>query len=548
MQAATIFVVHDVPPAAVCWPFLLAVGVYLLFRSLLRGAAGTNVMVKVSRHAFWIGMVGWLASSLQPALKAGILPPAGNAMAPGDILAALAWPVLGCLAAHALGQVSYPKGLRDPSGTRFRDAEYRRRVKDFLPRPIAWTTSGIFVLSALQIGWTSTLPGFPPLPYGSRPDGSGSFVPVGGEGRIPGAELAAYLGGALLVLAAGTGGVLALMARRTPLRALSSAQDGLLRTITMNRLLRVVATVAAGLGAIAGNHAAVQNPAASTGTSFSPAAAVNVAVLLAMWWWAPPKLASGATRHDAPEPRTQPAIRLVVSLGAAMGLAAFVPLPAALFVPGAAAVAPALFVAASAAAVLAVVALGELLIHRNYGAAGEPHRQPRPPVSRALMSAVVVTATVLACVTAAVAWRQMDLAVHPSWQPTLWSAAATVVVSAGPLVLARRRSSVPDTAPGLDAALRAITVHRVGRTVAAFFAAQAGVLLMSAGPKLYRASPLGPEPWDPVWQAASAVGSLLAAAAVVIAVIPVGGASPHQAPPGAPSRDVPSNATRQGQQ
>ncbi|UUL77563.1 hypothetical protein NG819_09230 [Pseudarthrobacter sp. Fe7] len=48
---------------------------------------------------------------------------------------------------------------------------------------------------------------------------------------------------------------------------------------------------------------------------------------------------------------------------------------------------------------------------------------------------------------------------------------------------------------------------------------------MSAGPKLHAGSSLAPEPGDALWQAASAVGVVLAAAAVVIAVIPVGGAA-----------------------
>lgn len=148
----------------------------------------------------------------------------------------------------------------------------------------------IFGGAAAQIMWTSTLPGFAPLPYESQPDGAGGYSTVGGEGRIPGAELAGYLGGALLVLAAGTLVVLVLITRRRALAGLNPLQDGLLRTITMNRLLRTVATVASGLAAIAGNHAARPDPATGLTSWMNPAGLLNLAVLLLMLCWPPPKL------------------------------------------------------------------------------------------------------------------------------------------------------------------------------------------------------------------------------------------------------------------
>ncbi len=123
-----------------------------------------------------------------------------------------------------------------------------------------------------------------------------------------------------------------------------------------------------------------------------------------------------------------------------------------------------------------------------------------------------------------VAWRQVELEVEQTWPVTAWTSAGLVLVSGVPLAFTRRRSSVAATVPGLDTALRAITVHRVIRTLAAFLAAEAGVLLMSAGPKLHRTShTLDPDHWGNMWEAAPAVGALLAAAAVVVAVIPVAG-------------------------
>jgi hypothetical protein len=162
---------------------------------------------------------------------------------------------------------------------------------------------GIFAGAAAQIGWMSTLPGFSPHAHESRPDGHGGYTSFGGEGRIPGQELAPYLGGALVFLAAGTLLVLVLIARRPPLSGLSPTEDGLLRTITSNRLLRTVATVAAGLGAIAGNHAARPDPAAGMSSWINPSGALNLAVLLVMLLWPPPRLA-------APQPHPGDSLRL----------------------------------------------------------------------------------------------------------------------------------------------------------------------------------------------------------------------------------------------
>lgn len=533
MQAATIAVAHDIPPAVILWPLLLAAAVYLLLRSILRTGGRRDVAAAAARHALWVGIIGWMGSSLLPVTNAGILPVPGAANRPIEILPALAWPVFGCLAAHVLGQLSYFGSRSMPAGPR-----HIRRIREFLPRRLSWTVAVVFLLSAAQIIWTSTLPGFSPLPYESWPDGTGSFVPRGGEGRIPGVQLAAYLGGALLVLVLGTLLVLVLVAHRPPLPGLGTDADGLLRAITTNRFLRTVATVASGLAAIAGNHAARPDPATGPANWLNPAGALNLAVLLLMLLWAPPRLPGRSPARWNGGAGPQPVTRLVVSIGAVMGLAAFAPVPAAIFAPGAVTGSPALFVAASAAAVLAVVALGELLVHRNYGAADQPCHWPRQTVPPAMAGTLVVAAAVLVAVVVVVAWRQVELEVEQTWPVTAWTSAGLVLVSGVPLAFTRRRSSVAATVPGLDAALRAITVHRVIRTLAAFLAAEAGVLLMSAGPKLHRTSPtLDPDRWGNVWEAAPAVGALLAAAAVVVAVIPVAGHTTRARAAAPPVRD-----------
>ncbi|WP_223252925.1 hypothetical protein [Arthrobacter sp. AFG7.2] len=519
-------VFSNVPPMALLWPFLLAAGSYLLLRWVIWGPGGGSAYT-ASQHALWVGILGWLASSLQAAGNAGIHHAGTGSPAlvsSAAIMPALAWPVLGCLAVHAIGQLSYPVP-RLPR--RQADLEVRR-VRDFLPRPLAWTVVAVFAGAAIQIGWTATLPGYAPIPYGSRTDPAHGFVPHGGDGRVPGTELASYLGSALLVLAGGTWLVLVLITRRRRLEALDSGENNLLRTIAMNRLLRTVATVASGLAAIAGNHAARPDPSVVSTGWMNVAGAVNLAVLLAMWWWAPPKLRAVRAEGTLPAPRERPAAshpasRLCMSLGAALGLATLVPALVAVLIPGAVTGHAALVVAMAAAPVLVVTAAGELLIQRNYGNRDAPRAWPRQPVSPALLTTGIAALAVLAAAVVVTAVVQADLGILPSWPPTPWACTSVALLAILPLVAAKRRQGISTTVPGLDSALRAITVHRVVRTLAAYFTVQAGVLLLSAAPAIQRALDLEPAPWAWAWDVAPSAGALLAAAGIVIAVIPVRG-------------------------
>ncbi|WP_254362879.1 hypothetical protein [Pseudarthrobacter phenanthrenivorans] len=526
---------------ALLWPFLLAAGSYLLLRWVIWGPGGNSV-ASASQHALWVGVIGWLASSLQAAGNAGILHvnpglPALNSTA--GIVPALAWPVLGCLAVHAIGQLSYPVPRL---ARRQADLEVRR-VRDFLPRPLAWTVAAVFAGAALQIGWMATLPGYAPISYGSRPDPGHGLVPYGGDGRVPGVELASYLGPALLVLAAGTYLVLVLITRRRRLEVLDTEENNLLRTIAMNRLLRTVATIASGLAAIVGNHAARPDPSVVSNGWVNVAGAVNLAVLLAMWWWAPPKLRAFQTKGTAHAPgeraaASHPASRLCMSLGAALGLAALFPALVAVLVPGAVTGHPALVVAMAAAPVLVVTAAGELLIQRNYGDRGAPRVWPRQPVSPALLTTGIAALAVVAGAILVTAVVQVDLGILPSWTPTSWACIAVALLAILPLVAAKRRHGITTTVPGLDAALRAITVHRVVRTLAACFTVQAGALLLSAGPAIQHALDLKPTPWAWAWDVAPSTGALSAAAGIVIAVIPVRGFARVPAPGRIPEKET----------
>jgi len=538
----------NLPPLLLLGPLLAAVVVYVVLRWVIWAPRTGTSPASVSEHALWVGVIGWLASSLQGAMNMGIIPAdpsAGGALTSAETIApALMWSVLGCLTVHALGQVTYP----GPRRMRRQAVLSVRRVRDFLPRRLALTTAAIFLTAAAAIARTATLPGFAAVAPTTVRDGpnSYSYYSGGGDGRIPGTEVAGWLGGALLLLAGGTWLVLWLIASRRQLESLDAADNAVLRTIAMNRLLRTVATVAAGLGMIAGNFAARPDPAQGITSWTNPAGLAGMVVLLVMWWWRPPRLAAaGLGVRNRPEAGTAPgrqlpAARLISSLGALLGLAAAVPLVAGVFLTQAIVAAAtygfAGFVALMAAPVLLVIAGGELLLQRNYGSPDAPRSWPRQPVSPALLTTAVLALLAFLIVLVVTGVGNARLAEGPSWVPAGLLTAGVFAVSLPAIVTARRRRGIPDAPAGLDAALRAITVHRVVRTLAATLTAQAGVLLLTQSNAwaavLGRAAFGETDPAATSWGPAVAAGAVLGVAATVIAVIPVRApARPAPAPP-----------------
>ncbi|MCI9871600.1 hypothetical protein ARTB_13835 [Arthrobacter humicola] len=539
------------PPMLLLGPAIAALLVYAVLRWVI-WAPGTGTSPQtVSEHGLWVGVIGWLASSLQGAMTLGIIPanPSASAVVGADsIIPALAWPVLGCLGVHALGQVSYP----GPRRMRRQAVLSVRRIKDFLPRRLALTTAAIFVSAAAAIARTATLPGFAAVAPTTVSDGAYGYYNSGGDGRIPGPEVAAWLGGALLVLAVGTWLVLWLIGRRRQLESLDAADNAVLRTIAMNRLLRTVSTVAAGLAVIAGNFAARPDPAQQTGSWTNFAGLAATVVLLVMWWWRPPRLASaGLGVRNRPESgiatgRQHPAARLVSSLGALLGLAAAVPLVAGAFlapvIMAAAGYGLAGLVALMGICVLLVIAGGELVLQRNYGSPEAPRTWPRQPVNAALLTTAVLALLVFLAALAVTTAGRALLAEDSGWVPVALLTAGTCVAALPAFLRARSRQGIRDAPRGLDAALRAITVHRIVRTVAATLTAQAGVLLLTqtnAWAAVFGSDAFG-DAVDPAagsWWPATLAGAVLAASAVLIAVVPVGGLA-RKTPAPLPRKEV----------
>lgn len=523
-------------------PVVGAIIVYLFLRMQVWSKPDAQ---SVASHGLWVGIIGWMASSLQGAMSAGILrgnPVGSNAPAtPDQIANALAWPIVASLAVHALGQLSYPA----PKAPR-RYAELRiRRIRDFLPLKLAWTTAAIFGYAALAIVWIAALPAHAPLPptpppppadprAPAAPAGPGPFP--GQDGRIQGSELALWLGGALLVLAVGTWLVLLLIARRRQLETLDGDDNRTLRTIATNRLLRTVATIAAGLATIAGNFASQPAPGVMWQSSwFNVLGLINMAVLAAMWWWRVPELPSILNTSQSTtaktlraDPLTHGAARLSISLGAVLGAVGGLAL-----VAGIAAILVAsrpldpwafpTVTALAAAALLLVIAAGEVLMARNYGQVQAKVHWPRRPVSRGLLSFAIGSALIFAVAVAFAVAAEAQSGATRTWPAALLLSAVVTASGAAAILAVRRRRGIPESEgeAGLDAALRAISLYRIVRTLAAYCLGQAAALLLITGDGWYSVFspgsggyPLAPSP-------ANTVGMVLAAMAVIVAVVPV---------------------------
>lgn len=526
--------IANLPPLLFLGPMIGAVVVYLFLRMQVWSKPEAE---SVASHGLWVGIIGWFASSLQGAMNTGIIrvnPMNSSApTTPEQIASALAWPILACLTVHALGQLSYPA----PKAPR-RYAELTvRRIRDFLPRKLAWTTAAVFVFAALVIAWISALPGHTPVlptPPGQTPPSDNGYMGQGQEGRIPGWELSAWLGGALLVLAVGTWLVLVLIARRRRLETLDGDDNRALRAIAANRLLRTVATIAAGLASIGGNFAAQPAPGAMWQSSwFNYVGIVNMAVLLVMWWWRVPVLPSlDKTRNPMSgnalraDPRTHGATKLSISLGAVLGIVGALPLLTLVlwfsYIPaeGQGSLAPLVVVTVMATLILLAIIGGELLIARNYGDPASPVRLPRQAVSKGLLTFAIVSAAVFAIAMTLSGAGQAMLVGTPSWPASLLLTGGVGLVGAAAILAARRRRGIPerDAEHGLDAALRSITMYRIARTLAAYLLAQAGLLLLvnvEAWGALFPAfDRLAPSP-------STIIGAVLLALAVGVAVTPV---------------------------
>ncbi len=506
-----------------------AVVVYLALRMFVWSRAKSKSLEHIRNHALWTGIIAWAFSSLAGAGRAGIYDP--DRFQP-DPWATIPWfsllaPVVAVIAVHAIGQSTWPA---PQSPKRVASLEFRG-VRDYIEPALGWTVAGIFTLTAAVVGVLYFVPGF--ISSNSVILGEYGQSIQTHQGRGPGYVLASALSVALVFLAIGTFLVMRLIASRRSLEALSPDQNKTLRTIGMNRLLRVVATMASGIGAIAGNYLFQPEPLPGGEPWVNALAVVNGAVLIAMLVWKPPFL--DATTDDAGyRALLLPTSGNEAALGDGPAAAKFSNSAPAALLPAAAVGAGAgyllkdvtgglgIVALAAAFSVLACLAL-EFVLRRNYAAPGTARSPLRIPLPWPLCAAFGVAAAGLVLglinawhVAASVgpnSWDGMDEPQAMFWVPTV---AAAVLLAVG-LLAARfvlARPGLTDAAPRLDRALRRRSLFRIARTVTGGWYAMLGLLLIMI--------PVAPDP-NPLAPRFESVifGALCLVIAALVACYPV---------------------------
>ena len=527
---------------------VLIVGACLLFlvlRSVFWSPRRDGSPEAARRHAYWTGFIAWLLSSLMGAVNAGIIsppavstenatftPPNGMTTADASLwqtlhISQILFAIAAVLVVSALGQLTWPA----PKAAKRRAELAFRHVRDFTEPVLGWVTAVVFLASAGFITAVFFAPGFAPRPMQNA--GTGNMLsPM--MGRVPGWQLGLVLGGALLLLALGTAAIMVLTARRRSLESLTSQQNATLRSIGINRLLRVSATVASGLGAVAGNYLFVPNPAGGSQMSVNVPVILNIVVLIVMLLWKPPVLVPPVPADD-PYPLERlyqvrgrggngaGALALNDSTTAAMLPVVIVAgVVGALLITWLGVLGP---VTAIAVAVLLTLAGLEQLLRRNYATPGMPRQPLSRPLPKLMLATLALSLGGLLFVLAQAlqasgrgndryyGWTTFG---GPASYFLVPGGCAAAVTLAGALAawLVLGRPGVDGATQALDNVLRRRALFRVARGTASGWIAILGVTLMSL-PTDPNASPLSPAPDMP------AVGGIACAVAILVAVFPV---------------------------
>jgi len=462
---------------------IICVVLYLILRFAVWAPKRDKMLDAVRKHALWTGVIAWALSSLAPATQAGVYP-SGQLQAVGSPWALIPWfaifaPVVAVLGVHAIGQASWPA---PKSPQRAAVLEFRR-ARDFVEPALGAVVLGVFIFSAGALVWLAFTPGFAALEPLSSIVGTGWVGAV--NGRIEGYVLAAALGGALLVLTLGTLLVMRLIASRRSLEALTAEQNRTLRVIGMNRLLRVVATVASGLAGIAGNFMVqpMPDPNASTMSWFNWLGLVNVIILIVMLAWKPPPLTAPGDATDPSATASEPAMGDGPAAAKLGDSAQSVILPAVIFlVVGAAVLLPWLdgvaLMATGAIVLLLTYAGTELLLRRNYARPGRSRHHLQKLLPWPLWAALILATAGLALVLARLSTDSAMGTIPSSYilTPLVYVLAVLAVGSLAAWTVLRR-PALNNASTSFDALLRRRSLFRISRTVAAgWFAILGGSL------------------------------------------------------------------------
>ncbi|NJC23205.1 hypothetical protein BJ994_002281 [Arthrobacter pigmenti] len=218
-------------PIAVTALLIVSLLIYLSLRAFALTPRSDRTGVETARtHAFWTGLIGYLASSGMALYSAASFDAdvAGADYFP-RILFAFLVPALSFSMIHILGQFTWPKHRRPVR----RAALNVRRMSDFLPTRLTALTGLVFVFSVVVCVAVVAV----------EPVGTALIENPGAEsylqaGRVDGGTYSAAMGLTLAACALGVVSALLVITRRRPLETLSEANDAVLRRISVNRLLR----------------------------------------------------------------------------------------------------------------------------------------------------------------------------------------------------------------------------------------------------------------------------------------------------------------------
>lgn len=505
-----------------------AVATYLAMRLFVWNKAAAKSLEHIRKHALWTGIIAWALSSLAGAARAGIYDPGqvqNNPWAAVPWIALIA-PVVAVVGVHALGQASWPA---PKSAKRVAVLEYRR-VRDYVQPALGCMVLGVFAVTAAVLPFVFLAPGFISANGVILGDAGQSLLTR--HGRVPGYVLASALTLALGLLVTGTLLVMRLIASRRSLEALSPEQNTTLRAIGMNRLLRVSATVASGLAAIAGNYLSQPRPDSAVTSWVNWLGILNALVLVAMLLWKPPFLDTptddagyntlfGIKTSARPDSGDGPA---AAKLSNAAGVAA--PLAGALGLL-AGMLTTAWFGWLGPLTLLLVFVLLshlglELLLRNNYATPGTTRTRLKAAVPRGLLTSAAITGIALIPALVATAgitrgglydWPGFG-ASSPHFLVPLICVLAILGAAAGATVVVIRRPGLNDAPELLDRTLRRRSLFRIARTAT-------GGLLAILAAALFNLGTAPTQGGQSVDSSLAIVGAACIVAAVTLCFYPV---------------------------
>lgn len=499
---------------------VLITGIGILIYGLVRWVRwqpeGTDAVRTARGHALWTGALAYLASGITVNVALGRIsnlatgpyqpqiwePQRYPSQLWADLVIVLL-PIVISLTIYLISQFTFPK----PRGQVREATLSRRTVRDFLPLRLASFGTAIWLACAVIVGGIARLPGFSPVERSldpANPDqlsnfsASSSFV----YGQVDGWEVAIVLWAGLAFLALGVFGVMMVIARRRPLQGLSSGNNAALRTIAMNRLIRIAILASCGIASAAVQFAARRSglvevsgnaPVSIWSLPVGGFIAAGFLVFLIVVIWQPPKLdpvngldpsvpvpETAATRRhraeaDAVESSNAARVLVIVALVLGGLLVQFVVNSTGQFSPSLMALGW-LFLGAVAQLFLLVGDSANWHLFRRRSLLEEPTRPWRSALfwwtaSAALASIAVF---VLCCL-----YVSLNVPGFP-WLASAATGLTLLALTAVVVLIAVIRPKIPVISKTLDVTLRDVSAFRSVRLAAAALCASAAQLLTIA--------------------------------------------------------------------